>query len=157
MIQSNYPKYYFALFCYLFLSDVLKFDPDYTVKEGRFENQSRKMLESYSNDVDADSSGSELKTIFELNIDCLNELFDYLSLKELLVLSQTYKAFHQIVGEYFQWKYEAMTFDIYRSGISYHGDDYFGSNYFGKYIRRAIISGNPIEIISSHCQTLKSM
>lgn len=45
--------------------------------------------------------------IFQLNIDCFNKLFDYLSRKDLYSISQTCKSLKQIAGEFFRSNYES--------------------------------------------------
>lgn len=52
------------------------------------------------------SSGSS--KIFLLNIDCFEELFDYLSLKELHRLAQTCRRMQRIVGVYFKANFSAL-------------------------------------------------
>lgn len=47
--------------------------------------------------------------IFKLNNDCFNEIFDYLSLKELYSIAQTCKRLLKLAGEYFHDKYLAAT------------------------------------------------
>lgn len=51
---------------------------------------------------------SSAKThIFKLNIDCLDRIFDYLSVKDLHSFGQTCKAIQQAAGEYFKLNHHA--------------------------------------------------
>lgn len=50
--------------------------------------------------------------IFNLNIDCFDEIFDYFSLKDLHFFAQTCRAMQKVAGEYFKWNFFAN--DYYR-------------------------------------------
>lgn len=53
-----------------------------------------------------------LQQIFNLNIDCFDEIFDYLSLKDLHLFAQTCSAMQKVAGEYFKCNFFAN--DYYR-------------------------------------------
>lgn len=59
------------------------------------------------------SSGNELSsetastTIFTLNIDCFDMIFDYLSMKDIHSFGQTCKIMQQIAGEYFERNFKS--------------------------------------------------
>lgn len=67
-------------------------------------------------------SNHELSDIFNLNIDCFNELFDYLSLQDLSSFGQTCKKFQKFTGEYFKRNYFAYEFD-HRKGNGLYGNE----------------------------------
>lgn len=46
--------------------------------------------------------------IFKLNIDCFNEVFDYLSAKDLYSFGQTCKRINKVAGEYFKQNYSSL-------------------------------------------------
>lgn len=48
-----------------------------------------------------------ISPIFILNIDCMDEICEYLSLKDLHSFGQTCKAIHQATGEYFKRNYKS--------------------------------------------------
>lgn len=52
-------------------------------------------------------------TIFDdLNVDCMNELLDWLPLTSLCALSQTCKSLQRITKNYFQWNYPSEEFEV---------------------------------------------
>lgn len=73
---------------------------------------------------------NEQSELFKLNIDCLEELFEFLSLKDLHCLGQTCKRMQQIVGVYFRdnfsaldlrCKHDGVYLDCCRNGCKVHG------------------------------------
>ncbi|XP_055316496.1 uncharacterized protein LOC129576061 [Sitodiplosis mosellana] len=50
--------------------------------------------------------------IFKLDIDCLDELFEYLSLQDLDSFAKTCKAMHKVAGEYFKRNYSGARIHI---------------------------------------------
>lgn len=60
--------------------------------------------------------------IFKLTIDCFDDLFDYLSLKDLSSIGQTCKAMQRVAGEYFKRNYFAFE-DYNHSGCGIYGDE----------------------------------
>lgn len=67
--------------------------------------------------IEVDSSKTLPPPIFQLNADCLEEIFDYLNLRDLSSISRTCKRFHSIAGNYFQQNYSALEFRSKRDGI----------------------------------------
>ncbi|XP_031633930.1 uncharacterized protein LOC116347479 [Contarinia nasturtii] len=59
----------------------------------------------------------QLADIFKLNIDCFEEVFDYLSLKDLAAIGQTCKRMQQIAGHCFQLNYGAIQARFYECGF----------------------------------------
>lgn len=55
--------------------------------------------------------------IFSLNTDCLDEIFEYLSLKDLHSVGKTCKSFQTIAGEYFKLNYSSAEKLIGNDGI----------------------------------------
>lgn len=49
----------------------------------------------------AESEPSSLPDIFELNIFCLHDVFEWLTLEELIAVGRTCKRFHQAAGDFF--------------------------------------------------------
>lgn len=80
--------------------------------------------------------------IFKLNIDCFDEIFDYLPLIDLDVLSQACKRLQLIVGDYFQRTFSALEFRVKRDGL--HLDAQRNSNKilgFDRFIQNLVIRG----------------
>lgn len=102
------------------------------------------------------STNEESPHIFKLNIDCLDELFDYLSTQDLLAVGQTCKILQQVVGNYFKENYsEASKFGgndgIYRV-FSIDGMERVETSGFNKFIRYLSHSFNslgPLRYIES--------
>lgn len=71
--------------------------------------------------------------IFTLNVDCLNKIFDYLSLQDVHSIGQTCKPIQQIAGDYFQINIVA---DAYvNSQDVYYRDLCLKHEEFNKFIR----------------------
>ncbi|XP_055303132.1 uncharacterized protein LOC129568837 isoform X2 [Sitodiplosis mosellana] len=78
------------------------------------------------NSTDADESKSEITSasskelaskIFKLNADCFDEIFEYLSLKDLHSFSQTCRALQKVSGEYYKLNWRAAEKFIGNDGI----------------------------------------
>lgn len=87
-------------------------------------------------DLSAKSNNESLPHIFKLNTDCFNEIFEYLSLKELHSIAKTCKTLKIKAGEYYQQNYKAAKISVgmrnihnFRQYIQYIICDYF---YFSK-------------------------
>lgn len=55
--------------------------------------------------------------IFKLDIDCFDEIFEYLSLKDLHSISQTCKTMQKVAGEYFKRNYSSAEVFVKNDGI----------------------------------------
>lgn len=67
--------------------------------------------------TEIDSPNPSPPAIFKLNPDCLEEIFDYLTLQDLYVMCRTCKRFNLIAGNYFRQTYAALEFRSKRDGI----------------------------------------
>lgn len=63
------------------------------------------------------SSKDQTPKIFKLNADCLDEIFEYLSLKDLHSFGQTCRAMQKVAGEYYRLNYAAAEKFIGNDGI----------------------------------------
>lgn len=67
------------------------------------------------------SNIDSMPAIFKLTIDCFDDLFDYMSLKDLSYIGQTCKAMQRVTGEYFKRNYFAFEDNNHRGcGIYGH-------------------------------------
>lgn len=78
-------------------------------KKARYENQMEIVKQNQNLLAAAGISGKPQLSIFKMIADCWYEVFDFLSMEDVHSFGQTCKAFQQIAGEYFQWKYGAVT------------------------------------------------
>ncbi|XP_055307938.1 uncharacterized protein LOC129572056 isoform X2 [Sitodiplosis mosellana] len=98
----------------------------------------------------------ESPRLFKLNIDCFNELLDYLSTKDLLVLSQTCKTMQQVVGVYAKENHSQaakMDQNIAHKQFSNNGiecAETLGFNQFIRYIDHYSDNTEPLHYIGSH-------
>lgn len=99
----------------------------------------------------------KLPRLYKLNIDCLEEIFEYLSTRDLLALGQTCKTMQQVIGEYFKVNYTAATkfggnYGIYRvfSGDGSERAITSGFNQFVRYISHNSNSMAPLRYIKSN-------
>lgn len=70
--------------------------------------------------------------IFKLNVDCWEDLFDWLSVTDLHSFGQTCKFFHRIAGKYFEWKYKRVLCHVYPESMSVYWKDLDGFNEFAQ-------------------------
>ncbi|XP_055303332.1 uncharacterized protein LOC129568996 [Sitodiplosis mosellana] len=105
--------------------------------------------------------------IFKLTIDCFEEIFEYLSMKDLHSFGQTCKTIQQIVGGYFRQSHWAAETFIENDGISVFYADNEGAindrmltTVFNAFITNISYSGvlkEPLFYIESHCEEFKSV
>lgn len=102
---------------------------------------------------------------FKLNIDCLNEIFDYLSVKELHAVGQTCKTLQQASGEYFKLNLSAAPKYSENNGIHTEYSDGSGTvnrinsscfNRFITYISHYYERKAPLEYIQAHASEFES-
>lgn len=90
-------------------------------------------------------------SIFMLNVYCFHEIFDWLSLKDLIAIGKTCKRLQLIAGDFFQMNYAA------KSGRGENDGIYISSmqsNIFCRYIKKISISGDRLgayQFIGSNC------
>ncbi|XP_031634227.1 uncharacterized protein LOC116347672 [Contarinia nasturtii] len=80
-----------------------------------------------------DSSDLESSKIFKLNIDCFDEIFEYLSMKDLHSFGQTCKRMNKVAGEYFKRNHSSAEKFCAKDGIHTVYSDQDGV--FGKLIQ----------------------
>lgn len=90
-------------------SEILRKKQRLTKQAGANEDQTKSQLTAASKDLPA--------TIFKLNVDCLDEIFEYLSLKDLHSFGQTCRAMQKVAGEYYKFNYAAAEKFIGNDGI----------------------------------------
>lgn len=97
--------------------------------------------------------------LFDLNIHGFYEVFDWLSLKELLTVSRMCDFMQQVAGDFFICNYGGA--DVtYSDGMFMTGEPPLQINGFEKFIRKIIIYDNvdaPFKLIASKCQALKQI
>lgn len=72
------------------------------------EIRKQKLVVEGGQDGVKDQGQSNLESpIFKLNIDCFDEIFDYLTMRDLHSFGQTCKAMQQVAGEYFKRNYKS--------------------------------------------------
>lgn len=103
----------------------------------------QKLIDGVATDQQAIVSSNpndERPRIFKLNIDCFDEIFDYLSTEDLLGIGQTCKMMQQVVGEYFKKNYTAASMFGGNDGIyrvfSINGTERAETAGFNKFIRK---------------------
>lgn len=101
-------------------------------------------------------ANEECPRIFKLNIDCFDEIFNYLLTCDLLAFGQTCKTMQHVVGEYFKENYTAASKFGGNDGIyrvfSIDGSERAETSGFNKYVRYLSHSFNslgPLRYIES--------
>lgn len=111
-------------------------------------------------------SSSAKNHLFKLNIDCLDRIFDYLSVKDLHSIGQTCKALQQAAGEYFKLNHSAAPKYTENDGIHTEYSDHSGVinqrtptsgfNRFITYISHYYERKAPLEYIQAHGDEFES-
>ncbi|XP_031638013.1 uncharacterized protein LOC116350375 isoform X2 [Contarinia nasturtii] len=106
-------------------------------------------------------------SIFRLNIDCLEEIFEYLSLIEVTAMGETCKQMQQIAGEYFQRNYKSAEkfsaidgiYTVYtkRQGVMNQRTQTSIFNQFINYISHYYEEIEPLYYIQLHGDNLSSI
>lgn len=106
-------------------------------------NQNDQLNESEDKNCDENNKNQTTTSgtkpaICVLNVHCLNNIFDYLSLEDVHSVGQTCKSLQQIAGEYFQLNY------VTESYVDYKDIEYPGCSYrmigFNKFNRNVLFS-----------------
>ncbi|XP_055304289.1 uncharacterized protein LOC129569475 [Sitodiplosis mosellana] len=92
---------------------------------------------SHQNELSAALNAINLGTkvvppIFNLWIDCLEEIFDWLSINDIHSFGQTCTKFYQIVGVYFKWKYKRVLGNVYDDSMTVNWKYLNGFNEFAQ-------------------------
>lgn len=105
--------------------------------------------------------------VFKLNVDCLDKIFDYLSLKDLHSIGGTCKAMQQVAGEYFKLNFPAAPKYTEKDGIYTEYSDMngvtnqriqtSGFNQFINYLSHYYQRMSPLNYIESHSHELESL
>lgn len=105
--------------------------------------------------------------IFNLNMDCFDEIFEYLSLKDLHSLGQTCKTLQKVSGEYFKLNYSTAEHSIGKDGIYSMYSDNDGVinqrtqtscfNQFTKFISHHYEEFEPFRYIEMHSNEFLSL
>lgn len=117
------------------------------------------------------TSGEELTSepaaIFVLNIDCLDMIFDYLSMKDIHSFGQTCTAMHQIAGEYFERNFKSSEkfsgsdgiYTVYsdNDGVLNQRTFTSGFNQFINYFSHYYENVEPLRYIEMHCDEFKAL
>lgn len=113
----------------------------------------------------ADPNDKSPPNVFKLNVDCCEELFEYLSLSDLTSFGGTCKRIRQYAGNWFRQNYPHIQIQITKNGIyaimiiepSHH----IKMNCFSQFIQNIVISHSSFECyryISSNCnESLKEI
>lgn len=80
--------------------------------------------------------------IFKLDIDCFNEIFEWLSLRDLIAVGNTCTRLQQIAGNFFRQNFSAKSARGENDGIYLSS---LKSNIFSENIRKISISGNRLK------------
>lgn len=98
---------------------------------------------------------ASLPIIFNLNIDCFHEIFEWLSQYDIISIGKTCRRLRRIAADYFQLNYRAKCGRAERTGI------YISSirvNIFSEYLQKISISGELLrsnEFIEENCISIK--
>lgn len=108
-----------------------------------------------------------LSPLFKLTEDCVNEIFEYLSLKELHSFGQTCKIFQKLSGEYFQRNFKSADHFVGQKGIFTLYSDHRGiinqrtkTTGFNQFINCILVDNDKMEPLSyllSHSNEFSSI
>lgn len=92
-----------------------------------------------------------LPAILALNVDCFYEIFDWLSLKDLIAIANTCIRIQKMAGDFFQLNYITKSARVENDGIFISS---IPANVFSEYIQKVSISGDRLgayRFIESNC------
>lgn len=125
------------------------------------------MSDLQQNKSDAEGQNSDaVPSIFKLNVDCLDKIFDYLSVGDLQSFGQTCKTMQQVTGAYFKINYVAAPKFCENDGIytEYHGHDgatqranTSAFNEFITYMSHYYEKMHPLKYVELHSNEFASM
>lgn len=100
--------------------------------------------------------------IFKLNIDCMDEIFEYLPLKDLHTLGETCKRMQNMTGEFFKRNYQAANKLLLAHGFYTQVDDVgIGMPKFYKFMQGIVLSDyvndRSLSILQSNISEFKSI
>lgn len=99
--------------------------------------------------------------IFKLHAIACDELFDYLSLKDLHSLGQTCQRFQRLTGLYFQQNFRSVEIRTTKNGIKASTTrKSIDVNGFSKYVERILIGGNKLkelQFLDSDFRSIKTL
>lgn len=108
-----------------------------------------------------------LSPIFKLDTDCCDEIFDYLSVKDLHSFGQTCKAMQRVAGEYFKRNHWAVAkfsgndgiYTIYsdNNGTTNERTQTSGFNKYITYISHYYFAVRPLQYIQNHAHEFDSI
>lgn len=108
-----------------------------------------------------------LSPLFKLTEDCVNEIFEYLSLKELHAFGRTCKIFQKISGEYFKQNFKSADHFVGQKGIFTLYSDHRGimnqrtnTTGFNQYINCILLDNDkkePLSYLQSHSNEFSSI
>lgn len=125
-------------------------------------------LDGYNSETDMDEPGSSehgendrfksilsvelsLPAIFKLNVDCFHEVFDCLTLKDVIAVGKTCKRLQWIAGHFINLNYASKSARGENDGIYISS---LQSNIFSQYIQKLSISGDRLgayRFVGSNC------
>lgn len=104
------------------------------------------------------SNNDPLPDIYRLNIDCFHEIFECLTICDLLNIGQTSTRLQKIAGDFYRSHYVSKRVNAEKGGLTI---DYGRSiDIFSAYIRKVFISGyrlNSYQFIASKCKSLRQI
>lgn len=95
--------------------------------------------------------------IFKLNVDCCQEVFEYLTLYDLLNIAETCKRFKRIAGDFYRSHYLAKRVTARNGGLHI---DYRSMDIFSAYIPKLFVAGTGLSLyqfIGSKCKSLRQI
>lgn len=108
---------------------------------------------------------SENPSMFKLNVDCVLEICEWLSIKDLIALAQTCQTMNCIVGEYFNRNYVSACITCNENRIINMGMDNKGNdeiNQFSEFIKKVTVwkdgkNDQRFKYIASNCKSLRQI
>lgn len=91
--------------------------------------------------------------IFKLTVDCFDDIFEYLSLDDLVSFGEASKTTQKVAGQYFQRKYSSAALQIYKDSsliLLLESTDYFAV--FNEFLTKVkiLVEENSFEFFSIH-------
>lgn len=125
------------------------------------ENSSKKQKAEIDSEIGSklqSTDQNQSPAILKLNVDCFEELFDWLSLEDLHAISQTCKRLQKVVIYYFQQNCSSLDVYCEENGISVY-NHMLRIDSFSPFIHKVIVSDGikRFNFVGSKCESLKEI
>lgn len=109
-----------------------------------------------------DKKDTSTPRLFKLNIDCVGEICEWMSLRDLKSFGETCRAMKYIVGEYFQRNYAAASVICKKNSLVAYNADCGRIDVFSRFVKKVLIlydepDDQRFQYIAANCGSIKQL